>query len=135
MAKDWYTGTINPNDPDGQKISVTIPVQVIENYYTFHPVRFENLRCAKHVLERPLRIFAGIRQWNEGGWCFTGRPESWNIRENIVAPFPGNLVYAVYLNERFYVFECRAELSASDDPNSPCDWQDRYKGLIWKSTS
>ena len=77
MAKDWCTGTINPNDPDGQRISVTIPAQVIENYYTFHPVRFENLRCAKCVLEKPLRIFAGIRQWNEGGWCFTGRPESW----------------------------------------------------------
>jgi|ERR1035438_904263 hypothetical protein len=67
MAKDWCTETINPNDPGGPRISVTIPARFIGKLYTHHPVGFENLRCARHVLEKPLRIFSGIRQWNDGG--------------------------------------------------------------------
>ena len=135
MSNDYFIEIINPADPKGDKVRGTIPHRLILNYYKYYPVRYENFRAAKHVLNQPLRIFSGVRQFNEGGWCFTGKPKSWYIKEQIEVPFPENLVFAVYLNPRFVVFECRAEKAADDDPNCPNDWQNRYKGLIWKHTS
>jgi hypothetical protein len=87
------------------------------------------------VLENTKRIFSGVRRFNDGGWCFTGRPEMWYIRENVRAPFQKEYVFAVYLNPALNVYEARAERVAKDDEYSPCDWQDRYFALIWKSIS
>src|SRR6266404_5522578 len=123
MGKDYCIQIINPEDPLGQPIEAIIPYRLYSKYYTFHPVQYENLRTAKYVLEHPLRIFSGVRVFNEGGWCFTGRLGSWYIRETVVAPFPGNLIYAVYLNPRHYVYECRSEHAAQDDKECPDDWQ------------
>jgi len=132
---DYVQPIINPVDVTGPRINAIIPCDLILRYYKMHPVRYENFRAAKTVMEEPVRIFSGVRQFNEGGWCFTGRPEIWHIREAVTAPFPDNLVFAVYLNPAFVVYECRAEKSADDDGDCPYDWQNRYTGLIWKRTS
>ncbi len=63
------------------------------------------------------------------------RPEQWYIREQVEASFPNDKVFAVYLNPNMRVYECRAEYVADDDPFAPEDWQERYRGLTWKSTS
>jgi len=76
MGSDYFTEIVNPTDLTGPRIQAIIPYRLILNYYKFLPVRYENLRVAKHVLENPMRIFSGVRQFNEGGWCFTGRPQS-----------------------------------------------------------
>jgi len=126
---------INPDDPSGPKRQAIIPYQLVIHYYKYHPVRYENFRAVQYVLQNPDRIFAGIRQFNEGGWCFTGRPGTWYVKADVVLPFPDNLVFAVYLNSRMFVYEARAEYCATDDSLCPIDWQDRYGALIWKSTS
>ena len=126
---------INPSDPTGAKIDAMIPANLILNYFKFHPVRYENLVAAKYVLENPKRIFSGIRQFNEGGWCFTGKPKLWKVREDVTAAFPDNFVFAVYLNSRFVIYECRAEIADTNDSYCPEDWENRYGALIWKSTS
>ena len=126
---DFCTEIINPEDPAGKRIQAIIPHRLIARYYTFYPVRYENFRAAKLTLERPLRIFSGVRVLNEGGWCFTGRPKMWYTKETVIAPFPDGLIYAVYLNPRYYVYECRAEIAAKDDRECPEDWQNRYKAL------
>jgi hypothetical protein len=87
------------------------------------------------VLQNPKRIFSGVRIHNEGGWCFTGRPEKWHTKENVITPFPDNLIFAVYINSRLCLYECRAEFAATDDPLAPKDWKNRYRALIWKSIS
>jgi hypothetical protein len=125
----------NPSDPANSKVTAIIPSGLIEAYYKYDIVRFQNFWAVKHVLENTKRIFAGVRRFNDGGWCFTGRPDMWYIRENVRAPFPKDLVFAVYLNPRLYVYEARAEHVASDDEFSPCEWEDRYSALIWKSIS
>jgi hypothetical protein len=135
MGNDFFTKIIDPENPSGDRIDAIIPHFLIEKYYTFHPTRYENLRAAKRVLENPLRIFSGVRAFTQGGWCFTGRPAQWHIKETVVAPFPYNLVYAVYLNTRYFVYECRAEKAATDDSECPEDWRNRYEALIWKNTS
>src|SRR5688572_11399593 len=100
MSKNYVQQIIDPNNPSGPKIDATIPSSLIINYYKYYPVRYENLVAAKFVLENPKRIFSGIRQFNEGGWCFTGKPKAWRIQELVTAAFPDNLVFAVYLNSR-----------------------------------
>ncbi len=136
MAKDPTLWTVNPEDPEGSKVEATIPFWWASKLYKTSPVDFENLRAVKFVLENVDRIFRDIREFNKGGWCFTGRPERWCIRnESIEVPFPPEHVLAVYMNPRLWVFDFQAERASPDDPCSPVDWQNRYGALIWKSTS
>jgi hypothetical protein len=131
MSADYACLAIDPNDPDGPRIEVVFPARYTLGLYKHAPVDFENLRAAKYVLENTARLFYGVREFSEGGWCYTGRPQAWYIKERIEAPFPRTLVFAVYVNERMRVFECRAEVAAEDDPMSPKGWRTRYRGLIW----
>lgn len=135
MAADYSCKTINPTDPKGEKIDAIFRGELTLKWYKYAPVRYENLRAAKWVLDHPQRIFFGVREYNEGGWCYTARPPTWYIRQHEEVAFPDNLVFAVYLNPNLRVYECRAEPVADDDPYAPTDWQNRYRGLKWKSTS
>ena len=135
MSYDYFTEIINPSDPSGPEVKAVIPHRLILRYYKYFPVRYENLRAAKYVLDHTKRILAGVRRYNEGGWCFTGRPSIWYTKENVEVGFPQDFVFAVYLNDRFVVYESRAEVAALDDVDCPKDWQTRFTGLVWKSTS
>lgn len=135
MPTNFLLKILNPEDLSGPKIDAVVPHSLYLQFYKFSPVKYENLMIAKFVLENPLRIFSGVRQFNDGGWCFTGKPASWYIEEGVRVPFPDHLVFAVYLNAAFYLYEARAERCASDDKLCPNDWQNRYKALVWKNTS
>ena len=135
VGKDYALQVIDPRDPKGPKVEAIIPYKVALYYYKFAPIRYENLQITKWVLEHPERIFSGTRENNDGGWCFTSRPQEWYVKETSKAPFPKEYVFAVYLNSRFYFYEARAEHAADDDPACPKDWQNRYKALIWKTSS
>lgn len=135
MADNFACQTHDPENPTGAKVDAIFPGSYTLRLYKYSPVDYENLRAAKYVLEHPKRIFFGVREFNEGGWCYTGRPARWYIKEDTVAPFPKDKVFAVYLNPTMFVYECRAEYVADDDPFCPVDWQTRYGGLTWKSTS
>ncbi len=135
MAADYLCKTRDPQNPDDGLVDAIFPADLTLRYYKFSPVRYLNLIAAKHVLENVERIFFGVREFNEGGWCYTARPAQWHVRENACVPFPKSLVFAVYLNPRLRVYECRAEQVAEDDSMCPVNWRERYRGLIWKSTS
>ncbi len=132
MAADFTCETIDPENPDGPKIGAIFPAGYTSKLFKHWPVDFENPRAAKYVLENVERIFFGVREFNEGGWCYTGHPTEWYIRERIVVPFPHDKVFAVYVNPRMYVYECRAEVAATEDPLCPLNWQTRYRGLAWQ---
>mgnify|MGYP000098689916 CR=1 FL=1 len=135
MAADYACKAIDPSAPDGPKIDVIFPGELTLRYFKYSPVRYMHLITAKYVLEHTERIFFGVREFNDGGWCYTARPDEWHIRENVVAPFPKEMVFAVYLNPNLRVYEFRAERAAKDDAACPEDWQNRYRGMTWKSTS
>ena len=135
VVSDCKRTTLDPNNPTGPKISVIFPAGYMVRLYKYSPVDFQNLRAADYVLGHPQRIFFGVRLLNQGGWCYTGRPVEWCIREGCIVPFPKDKVFAVYINPNMQVYECRAEYAAHDDPLCPVDWQERYRGLTWKSTS
>ncbi len=135
LAADYPCKTIDPSNPTGPKVDAIFPGDYTLRLFKYSPVDYENLRAAKYVLENTERVFFGVREFNEGGWCYTGRPVQWYIRERIVVPFPKDKVFAVYLNPNMRVYECRAEYAAPDDPLCPVNWQTRYRGLTWKSIS
>jgi len=135
VADDLACKTIDPNDPTGSKVDAIFPGDYTLKLYKYWRVDYENLRAAKCVLENVARIFFGVREFNEGGWCYTGRPGEWFISEAKIAPFPEDKVFAVYLNPNMRIYECRAEYAAPDDPLNPVNWQTRYRGLTWKNTS
>jgi hypothetical protein len=135
MGQNYIFQIVDPTNPTGPKIDAILPHGVYLNAFKYTPVVYENLRAAKFVLENPERVFSGIRAFNDGGWCFTGRPAVWHVRETMTAPFPDNLVFAVYLNPGMRVYEWRAEEGAKNDPNCPLDWENRYNALIWKRIS
>jgi hypothetical protein len=135
VAADYACKTIDPSNPTGPKVDAIFPGDYTLRLYKYSPVDYENLRAAKYVLEHTERIFFGVREFNEGGWCYTGRPAEWFIKEGVVAPFPDNMIFAVYLNPNMRAYECRAEYVADDDARCPKGWQTRYGGLTWKSTS
>ena len=135
MAADYACKTIDPKNPTGAKIDVIFPGAYTLRLYKDSPVDYENLRAAKYVLENPKRVFFGVRVFNQGGWCYTGRPAEWCIKERVIVPFPKDKVFAVYVSLRMYVYECRSEYIDPNDALCPVDWQKRYRGLTWKSTS
>ena len=134
MGQNYNLVVIDPENTS-QTTTAIITHEVYLSAYKYFPVKYENLRAAKFVLENPERIFAGIRRFTDGGWCFTGRPAIWHIKERVTSPFPAELVFAVYLNPGLCVYEWRAEKAAANDPSSPDDWENRYNALIWKRIS
>ncbi len=135
MAADFKWHGINPENPEGPRTDIVFPADYTLALYKHSPVDYENLRAAKYVLDHTERIFYGVRTLNHGGWCYTGRPEEWYIRPGIEVPFPRDRIFAVYVNPRMRVYECRAEFQADDDPLAPIGWQTRFGGLTWKRTS
>ena len=111
------------------------PNDLLIRSYKYDTVQFENIRAAVEVLDDPKRIFTGLRELREGWWCYVGRPGTWYVTETRQAPFPPNLVYVVYMNDRMWIYEWRAEEADSEDPLSPVDWKNRFAGLVWKSVS
>lgn len=89
----------------------------------------------KSVLEDTKRIFSGLRELNEGWWCYVGRPKTWCVAEGRFEPFPENRVCTVYLNDRMWVFDWVAERADEKDPLSPVGWENRFTGRVWKIDS
>lgn len=127
--------TISPNNPTGPKINVFLPRSICDRAYKYDSVKYENLRAVEEVLSNPQRIFWGTREHSEGGWCYTGKPKKFYIRENEVIDFPNNMVFAVYITDRYEVFDWILEHVDEEDNLSPKDYKERYRGLKWKSTS
>ncbi len=102
--------------------------------------KFLNLSTVYEVTNNPNRIFSGLnRLYSDSSdrFCIVGKPKSWFVGESksIEVPFPINLVYLVFLSERYSIFEFGAEKADKEDSLSPEGWRNRYGELIWKKTS
>ena len=122
--------TIDPKNPTGPRIEIEIPYCIYERAYKYNSVKYENLRAAKEVLENPLRIFWGIRQHSEGGWCYIGRPTKLYLSETEVIDFPKDKLFAVYINDRYELFDWIVEYADEKDSLNPKGWESRYRSVI-----
>jgi hypothetical protein len=96
---------MDPNHPKGPSIDAKFPLDLVRRYYKYTPTTWWNLIAAKFVLEHPTRIFFGVREFQEGGWCYVAQPATWFVEVGIEAPFPAGKVFAVYLNPMMWVYE------------------------------
>lgn len=136
MRKEGFTTqAVDPENPGGPLTEVVIPVDLCTKWYKESSVDFYNLETAKAVLERPERIFSRPRFYEEGGFCYVGRPREWYVRPACKVPLPRNTVFAVYVNPNGRLYEVRLERADADDPACPVDWKRRYGDLLWKATS
>jgi hypothetical protein len=85
----------------------------------------------QQVLAHPDAIFEGIRDHQEGGTCYTGRPScAYTNSGSKIPPVPGK-VYCVYLNPRGHYFVSRWEIADPDVPGLPLGYQGRYRIKVW----
>ena len=133
MAR-WLTyQTLDPLDPNsGHKTEIKIPDDYVSYLNKYRPVDFLNLHTVAKVLDAPLRIFYGLRQLNEGGWCYVGKPDKWWVRERVDATFPSDKVFAIYLRNDLILYGFKAEYADERDALSPRGWDERYQKLVWK---
>ena len=123
---------IDPRDPGGAPAVVTIPCDLIQRWYKYQSVDYENLETAKFVLEHPQRILGGVRDYEEGGYCYLARPSQWYVKSGVLAPFPAQLVFGVYVNPNLWLYEIQAEKTDKQDILLPINWKTRYReGLLW----
>ena len=121
---------VDPRDLKRQ-VEVRIEFDTFNRWFKrFYQTRGQNLRTAKEVLLHPTRIYVGLkRPFDQEGWCYVGKPNQWYIKETLV-PFPENLVYAVYLNDRRSVFDHYPEDADASDSLSMHDWENRFGDII-----
>ena len=125
----------NPEDPTGTLVPARFAGDLIREIHARSIVEFENLRAAVHVLEHPKRIFEAYRLYNEGPyWCYTGAPDEWCIKPQVMAPFQERLVFSVYVNPGRWFYLHRAELASAGDRFTPQDLKLGSKGLVWSDT-
>jgi hypothetical protein len=125
----------NPTEPEGDLIDVWFPGDLILGYYKHDQVNFWNLEVAKFVLENPIAIFQGIREYKKGGFCFVGQPTDWYVAENVMSSFPKNRVFCVYVNPAMCVYEFRAEQADSVQACMPSDSERRFRRKLWPPIS
>lgn len=124
----------NPSDPDAT-IDALFPQALLDEYWKTKPVRVYNLRPAVEVLEAPERIYYGVRKYNEGGWCYVGRPKQFAKKPAVWVPLPQHLLFAVYMNPMYHVYLWRLEKTSTEDPWAPVDSETRYGGVSWQRNS
>jgi hypothetical protein len=129
-GEEYTIAALDPTNVPGVRRPIIIPRDVYLEAYKHWPVQYENLRCVKYVLENTQRIFSGVRDHVPGGWCYTGRPLEWHVRPNVTAAFPHHLIFAVYVNPKFELFDWLAEKADPQDATCPVNWRDRYKGRV-----
>lgn len=108
MTRSFYVEIIDPLNPGGPPVEATIPDFLIAREYKRSDARYANFEVVHLVLREPSRIYRGLREWNHNHWCFVGRPEFWHLEDKATGtvrrlPFPQDLIYAVYLNDRYFV--------------------------------
>lgn len=125
---------------DGSDLNIRIEEKYYRRIMLYQPNDYINLATVHEVLNNPNRIFAGLNRpvIDSSEWkCVVGKPKNWFMGTDgdITAPFPRNLVYLVFLNDRYSLIGFYAYRADSEDPLSPEGWRDRFVERIWKRPS
>ena len=106
---------------------------------------------AASVLEDPVRIFKGIREFAEddflgkvpnldtedwsSSWCYVGVPDFRYTKDGKEVPFEKRMVFCVYVNPRLEIFHHRPDMADRFDLKCPTGYQTRFGGTIWTKSS
>ena len=125
----------NPHDPGKGSFVARIPCDLALRWYKYDYVTYQNLVPARDVLLAPRAVFTGVRDYEEGGYCFLGLPEQWYIRQDCLVPFPPMKILAVYLNPNRWLYDVQAEKTESIGGVLPVRWKERYEALLWPTNT
>jgi hypothetical protein len=85
----------------------------------------------QEVLLHPVAVFEHIREHQDGGYCYSGKPSCRFTNGGSKIPPMPNMVYCVYVNNAGRYFESGWEQEDPDKPGYPLGYQDRFKTTIW----
>jgi hypothetical protein len=92
---------------------------------------FESLSIPS-TLQNPSAIFRGLeREEQEDGYCYAGAPESRYLENNITAPAPKGMIFTIYVNALFQVFEWRWEHVDPTEQGCPINFLARFTEKVW----
>lgn len=118
-------GVRDPENPEGPRVEVVFPGDLLHDYASTDPVKFRNFEIARAVLLDPQRILRAVRRLeNEPYWCYTGRPEQIfkfydaETQEETRIPLGPHRLFAVY-TQRNVVYEWRPLKASETDPTLP----------------
>lgn len=83
------------------------------------------------TLKKPSAIFRGLeREELENGYCYAGVPQFRRVEDKSIPP-PDGMVFAVYVNSLFQVFEWRWEKMEPTEWGHPKDFLTRFAEKLW----
>ena len=121
----------NPKDLDGPQVQAVLPGWLVLKTYKYQEARYHNFRVVMEVLKDPDHIYSGIRNHNDHFWCFSRKPEHWYNKDGHRIPFPKELVYTVYLNDRYEIFDFFPRDALSKDSTYCKDHEQTFGAVIW----
>src|SRR5260370_36230411 len=88
-------------------IDFHIPLDRVRHFQRYGPKhKFFECLSISATLKDPLTIFRGLeREEQESGYCYAGVPGLHFIEHNITASPPPGMIFTVYANAEFCVFE------------------------------
>ncbi|MCX5674736.1 MAG: hypothetical protein NTX87_06985 [Planctomycetota bacterium] len=126
---------LNPHEQTGATWSVLLPIGLVRHWLKESEVDYQNLKhLVPEILRKPVAVFGGVRVYEQGGYCYLGKPADWYIRPNCLVPFPKERIFAVYVNPMCRLYEIQAEKVEPPSLYRPKGWKDRYEALLWSTT-
>lgn len=88
--------------------------------------------CVDEVLREPSAVFEGVREFQDGGWCYCGIPSRRWFNSGSSGPPPPGMVFTVFVSPRGHVFEWRWERCDELHRTWPKDYAVRFTGgVVW----
>jgi hypothetical protein len=130
--KGWihFTGK-KPDGGDGQEFR--LPSRHVLHWRTKgHERKLFEVFSIEPVLQSPLAIFEGLeREEFEDGFCYCGIPDKKQVTENSTVPPPPGMVFLIFVNKEFAIFEFRWEKMCAEDFGNPENYKTRFKQKTW----
>ncbi len=82
------------------------------------------------VLTEPVVVFGGLRDLQEGGVCYCGKPQQRWTEGGVRCPPPPNRVFLVFVNPRDEVFDWAWAEEDPEMPGYPVGHESRFKGGV-----
>jgi hypothetical protein len=130
--KGWiYFSGKKPDGTDGQEFR--LPTRNVLHLRTKgHERKLLEVFSIEPVLKNPLAIFAGLeREEFEDGFCYCGIPAEKYVTENTTVPPPPGMVFLIFVNKEFAIFEFRWEKMYADNFGNPKNYKTRFKQKTW----
>lgn len=124
--------------PNGPERDIRVEPKEYDRWRLRYKTDFMNLLTCREVLLNPGKIFCDLRRPcsdSSDFLCVAGRPKTWFIRDKVTQAFPKDLVFLVFLNDRYSIYEFGAEELDGSDEFYPENYDWRFgEELKWTNS-